>query len=440
MQNAIDRILVDHSLLENLGRVGLVVNQASTTSNYDPTAAALEKIFQHLKHSSLVCVFGPQHGYWQTEQDNMRETEDLEFTMLSEKKIPLFSLYSEVRTPKKNQLENVDTILIDLQDIGCRVYTYMLTLAGCLRAASEFGKRVVVLDRLNPLGLCHKDISQQRWMGVEGNCLETRFHSFVGWYDLPLRHGLTMGELGYYFIEKDSLNVDYHVIKVGGLKRGSEDSKFAQIMSWTMPSPNIPTWQSAFFFPAFVTLEGTNISEGRGTTQPFQIIGAPWLDVSQCISFLEHHADVYSCNQKQNTSLKMRPHFFRPTFNKQSGNVCQGIQFHVLEDGKNINLYKLGILFLYFCSVYHAEDFQWSKPGYEYNFVDEPIHLILGEQDVCEFLNQNRTLALNNGSLGKSNVELLNEKSTIDALVKLLSLKDQQAQEFAQRAEKHFIY
>lgn len=386
MKNAIDQLIDNSKLIENFGRIGLVVNQASTAQNYIPTCEIVYMACQKNKNSCVTTLFGPQHGYAQTEQDNMKETKDGEFQFLDGKKVPLYSLYSKTREPSQEQLEHVDTILVDLQDIGCRVYTYMLTLAGCLRSAAKYQKKVVVLDRNNPIGLCYLDKKSHKWMRIEGNTLDTKWNSFVGWYDIPMRHGLSLGELGNYFIQCDELNVDYEVIPVENLSRTTTCEQLKN-QSWTMPSPNIPSWLSAFFFPSFVILEGTNVSEGRGTTIPFQLIGAPWLDVQGCISFLKKNQDLFTLNKIMPLGLTFREHHFRPTFNKHMNEICHGIQFH-FENTENVNLFALGMTFLYFCKIQHPHEFFWSTQPYEYNFKDLPINLILGDEKWISFLNE----------------------------------------------------
>lgn len=386
MKPSIDKIKNNPKIIANFGKIGIVVNQTSITSNYEPSCEILYSATKQINTTEIACVFGPQHGYFQTEQDNMRETPDDFYTFYDGKKVPLYSLYSKTREPTAAQMETIDTLIVDLQDIGCRVYTYMLTLAACLKAAAKFGKKVVVLDRPNPLGLCLKNKANKNWNFVEGDRLELKWHSFVGWYDIPMRHGLTMGELGYYFIKYDKLNVDYKVISVDNLSRNENISSFKSI-NWAMPSPNIPCWESAYFFPSFVILEGTNISEGRGSTIPFQLIGAPWLNNIECLKFLNNHKEIYLNDKNNTSSIVIRPHNFRPTFNKHHNQICYGLQFHI-ENPQNTNLFNLGITFLTFCNIYHKETFKWSDPGYEYNYTDLPINLIYGTDRWLNYFNE----------------------------------------------------
>ncbi|WP_186646819.1 DUF1343 domain-containing protein [Fluviispira vulneris] len=377
MNPSIDKLETEFDLLKDLKKIGIVSNQTSASTKFIPSTDMIYNAAKKTENCKVTTVFGPQHGYRQTEQDNMKETPNDYYKFSDGQKVPLFSLYSDTREPLQDQLESVDTLVIDLQDIGCRVYTYMLTLAACMRAAAKSNKKIVIFDRANPLGLSFQN-NKNEWQLVEGNRLEKKWHSFVGWYDIPMRHGLSMGELGHYFKEHDNLKIDYQVIPVDSLSRNTKLSELKKL-KWAMPSPNIPCWESAFFFPAFVSLEGTNVSEGRGSTIPFQLIGAPWLDVQKCISFLKEMSSLYLYDSKQTNSLFMREHHFRPTFNKYMGEICYGIQFHVGVP-ENINLFALGMCFIHFCCYAHPKEFKWSAPGYEYNFKDLPINLILGNE------------------------------------------------------------
>ncbi len=423
IQTGLDLILHNHLSFSEWGRIGLVVNQSSVASHYEPT---IDVIYQRDKYDQLKCIFGPQHGYYQTEQDNMKETEDQFYRLPNGKKIPLLSLYSQTREPLKEHFDLIDTLVIDLQDIGCRIYTYMLTMAACLRAASLHKKKVVILDRPNPIGLAlqNKNISKtnpKKYLNIEGHLLDPKFHSFVGWYDIPFRHGLTMGELGNYFIEKDHLTVDYEIIPCTNLKRNTP-LKIFQEMPWAMPSPNIPTWTSSFLFPAFVTLEATNISEGRGTTLPFQLVGAPWMNAKKCIQFLIQHKKYYLYDSQIDNSIFFRPHQFRPTFNKHHNEICNGLQIHIFHY-ENIHLYNLGLLFLYFCKVTHPKEFSWKEPGYEYNFEHLPIHLILGNDIVYHLLEDDNS-----------------DQNKLKNILNYLKSGDEISDHFYEKVQKHLIY
>lgn len=406
--SGLDKAIKKNDLLENLGRVGVVANQTSASLEFEPSTDAIYNISRKIKGTTLTAVFGAQHGYYQTEQDNMLETPDATYTFADGHHVPLYSLYSETRIPTDAQMAKVDTLIIDLFDIGCRVYTYMLTLAGCLKAAAKHGKRVVVLDRPNPLGLTYKSKSGE-WERVGGDVLDLKWHSFVGWYAIPMQHGLSMGELGKHFITVDKLDVDYSVVQAEGLVRRTPTSELRK-SHFILPSPNIPCWESSFLFPAFVMLEGTNISEGRGSTMPFQIVGAPYLNVSKLVSFL----DEFRTSTKHGTrigGLRFRRHDFRPTFNKHMGSICHGIQSHIV-DGDNVDTFALGIYFLSYACAHHASEFMWKAPGYEYNYKDNPILLILGQEKWLTYFERLRqtgwskaTLCTMNEYLGHASLD-----------------------------------
>lgn len=380
VKSGIDRLVNEPHLLNELGRVGLVTNQACTTQDFQPTVNVVHQAIKKAKNSQLSCIFGPQHGYGQTEQDNMIETPDSELRLPDGSQVPLFSLYSKTRIPTAEQLQNVDSLVVDLQDVGCRVYTYMLTLAGCMRAAQEANKRVVVLDRPNPLGL-----SRLRQPGhmTQGNNLDMRWESFVGWYSIPMRHGLSMGELGRYFHAEDKMSIPLDVVQVEGLTRNLSLTELSQ-RRWTLPSPNLPTWETTFCFPAFVALETTMISEGRGTTLPFQTIGAPDLPAQKILNILEQWNQTADKDFRFD-GLKFRLHEFRPTFNKHQGAICKGFQIHV-DRPSDCNTFALGVVFLAAAASEYAK-FQWKGPGYEYNFTDPPVHLVLGHHRWKEFFD-----------------------------------------------------
>lgn len=417
--SAIDLIESKPELISNLGRVGLVVNQASTTQKYRPSVEAFALATSRVSGTSLHCLFGPQHGYGQTEQDNMIETSDSFFSLSDEQRLPLYSLYSKTRIPTQEQLKDVDTLVIDLQDVGCRVYTYMLTLAGCMRAAAQFNKKVIVLDRPNPLGLSQ---SNRPGRFTQGNSLDMAWQSFVGWYPIPMRHGLTMGELGHFFMQYDKLQVDYKVVQVEGLRRTTALKELAAL-PWTIPSPNLPTWNTAFCFPAFVALETTTLSEGRGTTLPFQTIGAPNLPAKAIKKALTKWNEE-APEELRFGGVQVREHDFRPTFNKSHTKLCNGLQFHPTNPEDN-NLMALGTLFLTLAAC-EFEDFEWKEPGYEYNFEDPPVHLVLGNSNWKSFFDSIK------GSGWKASVQ--------DALIELLRWSEAEAKQFELANESCHIY
>ncbi len=388
MKSGLDLVSREPARLGGLGRVGLVTNQAAVASDLRTAVEVVAAACSEAPGTTLTCLFGPQHGYGQTEQDNMIETPH-SVLQVDGRDLPLWSLYGTDRAPQEAQLEDVDTLVVDLQDVGCRIYTYMLTLAGCLRAAAKTGKRVLVLDRPNPLGLSYPDPRDPRqWHRVEGNPLDLRLESFVGWYPIPMRHGLTLGELGTLFVRLDNLSVDYQVICVPGLRR-SGAQQAGDFFPWVLPSPNLPSHSAAVCFPSFVALEGTNLSEGRGTTTPFQLVGAPYLDTRRVAQALE---DVWAGGSLGGPSFLTKLHEFRPTFNKHAGERCQGLYFQPRASFDGVRLFDLGIWFLAAVTALHPDKVVFLTPGrYEYNLVDAPLDLILGSGHWRKLLEEFRT-------------------------------------------------
>jgi len=254
--------------------------------------------------------------------------------------------------------DGIDVLMIDLQDVGTRVYTFIYTMSYCLEAARRYGKKVVVLDRPNPIG-GHL---------VEGNCLDMAWRSFVGRYPLPMRHGMTIGELALMFNQAFGIGCDLEVIALQGWRR---DMLFSQTgLPWVAPSPNMPTPTSALVYPGQVIWEGTHVSEGRGTTQPFEIFGAPYIDPDRIVQAL---------GQGQLPGVLLRPMEFEPTANKWQGQLCRGFQLHVT-DPAQYRPYRTALCLLQAILRCHKEAFEWKMPPYEYEFERWPIDLILGDQ------------------------------------------------------------
>src|SRR5262245_46815610 len=255
----IDRLLTtDRALIEGR-RVGLLCNPASVDANFRHTA---DRLFED-PDVSLTALFGPQHGFRSNLQDNMIETPH---GCDGRRRVPVFSLYSETREPTKAMLDHLDVLVVDLQDDGTRVYTFVYTMANCMRAAARRGIPVVVCDRPNPIG----------GEAVEGACLQEPWTSFVGQFPIPMRHGLTIGELARLFNGAFNLGADLAVVTLEGWRRSMYLDETG--LPWVIPSPNLPTLDSAIVYPGAVLVEGTQLSEGRGTTRPFELIGAPWID------------------------------------------------------------------------------------------------------------------------------------------------------------------
>lgn len=260
---------------------------------------------------------------------------------------------------------HLDTLIIDLQIVGCRIYTWKSTIAECLRSAKEFGKRVVILDRPNPLG---GEI-------LEGRVLDDDSHSFVGQFKMPMRHGLTPGEAGIFFNE--SIGADLEVIPMVGWDPSSYWSDLQR--PWVLTSPNLPTTDAVYVYPGTVLLEGTNLSEGRGTSLPFQLIGAPYIPSGQkLISLIQSYPNV-------DQGVVLREAAFEPTSQKWQGHVCNGLQIHV-ENPKAVRSFKLTLALIKSC-IDLSHEFDWRQPPYEYDFKTLPIKLIVGSQKITDFIN-----------------------------------------------------
>ena len=330
-------------------KVGLVCNQASVDHELRHTADVLKSV----EGSKLTTLFGPQHGIRGDVQDNMIETPH---TLDPETGLPVYSLYSETREPTEEMLRDVDVLVCDLQDVGCRIYTFVYTIANCMRVASRLGKRVVVCDRPNPIG----------GVAVEGNVLESGFESFVGQFRLPTRHGMTAGELSKMFNEHWGIGCDLEIVKMDGWSR---ELWFDETDApWVLPSPNMPTLDSATVFPGTVHLEGTQVSEGRGTTRPFELVGAPYVEASEFARRLEAIGLP---------GVRFRPNNFLPTFQKHAGATCGGVQIHVLER-LELRPVITGLAVVKTCFELYGEDFRWKEPPYEYVFDKNPFDVISG--------------------------------------------------------------
>ena len=337
------------------GRVGLICNQASVDHGYQHAADLLH---QH-PGIEVRALFGPQHGIRGDVQDNMIETGHSRDRKTG---LPVHSLYSETREPTDAMLKDVDVLVFDMQDVGCRIYTFVYTLANCMRAAHRLGKRVVVCDRPNPIN----------GVSVAGNILEPEYASFVGQFPLPTRHGMTVGELARLFNEHFKIGCDLEVIPMNGWRREFwHDDTDAP---WVLPSPNMPTLDSATVFPGTVHFEGTQVSEGRGTTKPFELIGAPYID-----------PDAYAdrLNALGLAGVFFRSCVFQPTFQKHAGVSCGGVQIHVT-DRDAFEPWFAGIAMAKFAHDMYRDEFRWKEPPYEYVYDKNPFDVISGTAKIRE--------------------------------------------------------
>jgi uncharacterized protein YbbC (DUF1343 family) len=286
-------------------------------------------------------------------QDNMIETPHAKDPRRC---VPVYSLYSETREPTAEMLRDLDVLVIDLQDVGTRVYTYIYTMANCMRAAARHGVRVVVCDRPNPIG----------GDAVEGALLQEPWTSFVGQFPMPMRHGMTIGELARLFNDAFGIGAALDVVPLEGWQRGMYFDETG--LPWVITSPNIPTLDSAIVYPGTVLFEGTRLSEGRGTTRPFELLGAPWIDGERLAEEM---------NAKQLPGIYFRPVFFEPTFQKHAKETCGGCQIHVLDRRSFRPLHTAVELIAEFRRE-NAKRFAWREPPYEYEHDKQPIDILYG--------------------------------------------------------------
>ena len=334
-------------------RIGLICNQASVDHRYRHVA----DLFHEHPDIQLSALFGPQHGIRGDVQDNMIETNH---SIDRKTGLPIYSLYSETRVPTEAMLRDIDVLVFDMQDVGCRIYTFVYTMANCMIAARKYGKRVIVCDRPNPI----------TGNKVEGNVLEPEFASFVGQYSIPTRHGMTPAELARLFNKQFNINCDLEIVSMDGWERSlwldNTDTP------WVLPSPNMPTVDSATVFPGTVHFEGTQVSEGRGTTKPFELIGAPYIDP-------DNYADAL--NSICLKGVYFRSCMFQPTFQKHGGVTCGGAQIHVL-DREAFEPVKTGVAMIKMAFDLYRDHFRWKEPPYEYVFDKNPFDVISGTDKI----------------------------------------------------------
>jgi uncharacterized protein YbbC (DUF1343 family) len=349
-------VLFDKGLLA--GRtVGLVSNPASIDASFCHVVERAERAGVRIG-----ALFGPQHGFRSDLQENMIESPH---GSDARRRIPVFSLYSETREPTAEMLAGLDALVIDLQDVGTRIYTYIYTMANCLRAARRHGLPVVVCDRPNPIG----------GVAVEGPMLEPGFESFVGQYPIPMRHGLTVGEAARLFNDQFGIGAKLEVVAMQGWQRRQWFDQTG--LPWVMPSPNLPTLESAVVYPGTVLFEGTNVSEGRGTTRPFELVGAPWVDAEPFAAAM---------NARRLPGVRFRPAAFEPTFHKHAGVSCGGCQIHVT-DREAFQPVAAGVALLEAFREADPRAFAWREPPYEYEAVKPPIDILSGSSRLREVLD-----------------------------------------------------
>lgn len=335
-------------------KLGVLSNSASLDSDLNFTWQVVDRVLP----GQIKALFSPQHGYYADAQANMIETGHGWHRQLE---IPIYSLYSETRCPTKEMSEQLDWLVIDLQDVGTRVYTFIWTMLECMRHCASEGISVLVLDRPNPLGGCV----------VEGPILDPDYRSFVGGWDIPMRHGLTIGELAKLFQLEEQMDLDLHVVSMSGWETACSWAKTGR--RWVPPSPNLPTLDSVLLYPGQVLLEGTNISEGRGTTLPFELIGAPYVNSDSLSEAL---------NQIGDQSFRVLPTRFRPTFDKWAGEDCGGVSIHI-KNADEFRSFSFTLQALREIQKTCAE-FRWNDPPYEYENHRMPIDILFGDHRLRE--------------------------------------------------------
>ncbi len=339
-------------------RVGLVCNPASVDGE-------LRHVVDRVATGSdatLGAIFGPQHGFHSVAQDNMVETPHTRHPRYD---VPIHSLYSTTREPTATMLDALDVLVIDLQDVGTRVYTYVYTMANCLRAARTHGVPVMVCDRPNPIG----------GVDVEGPMLRAGFESFVGQYPIPLRHGMTVGELAQLFNTHFEIGATLDVVQMTGWTRSAYHDETG--LPWVMPSPNLPTLESAVVYPGGVLFEGTNVSEGRGTTRPFELVGAPWIDGDALTDAL---------TASELPGVTFRPVQFEPTFQKHAGQSCGGCQIHVV-NRVAFQPVLVAVALMQALRRQAPDRFGWREPPYEYEHIKRPIDILAGTDQLVQQLD-----------------------------------------------------
>ncbi len=370
IQFGIDRLLADPALRRPLAgkRIALLAHPASVTADLTHSLDALAA----LPDLKLTAAFGPQHGLRGDKQDNMVESPDFRDPLHG---IPVFSLYGEVRQPTAAMMASFDVLLVDLQDLGCRIYTFITTLRYVLEAAAEHGKTVWVLDRPNPAG-----------RPFEGLTLRDGWESFVGAGAMPMRHGLTMGELSHWFIATLQLDVDYRVIEMAGWQPDAAPGYGWPLgeRTWINPSPNAPNLWMARAYAGTVMLEGTTLSEGRGTTRPLELFGAPDIDARAVLAEMRAFAPHWLAG------CRLREIWFEPTFHKHAGKLCHGLQIHVEDasyDHAAFRPWRLQALAFKAIRRLYPNYPLWREFAYEYEHDRLAIDLINGSPLLREWVD-----------------------------------------------------
>lgn len=332
-------------------RIGVVCHAPSITKDF----RHITEIIFNKSDCRLSAIFGPQHGIFGQTQDNMIEWQCQKHPAYN---VPLYSLYGKNRKPTSEMLRSIDVLLIDLQDIGARLYTYIWTVKLCMEACAEEGIPVWVLDRPNPIGR----------LSCDGPVLKEEFFTFVGGASIPLCHRMTIGEMALWLKEKYFKNIDLNIVWMKGWNRNSFFNETG--IPWVLPSPNMPALQTAIVYPGTVLIEALNMSEGRGTTIPFELFGAPFIDPVK----LKHNLDA-----RKLPGCVFRIHNFIPTFNKFSGTLCNGLQIHVTEPHNYHTVYTALEIFDAVIETSPADSLKFNPPPYEYEYTLIPFDILSGD-------------------------------------------------------------
>lgn len=332
-------------------RIGVLCHAPSISSDFKH----ITELLYDSGKCKLRAVFGPQHGLFGETQDNMIEWAGAVHPQF---KVPVFSLYGEHRKPTHEMLEEIDALVIDLQDVGARLYTYAWTVKLCMEACAEIGLPVWVLDRPNPVAA----------IGYDGPVLKKEFFTFVGGACIPMCHRMTLGEIAEWIKEKEITNSDLNIVRMEGWKRSMMFDETG--LPWVIPSPNLPALQTAVVYPGMVLLEAMNISEGRGTTIPFELFGAPFIDTFKLIKNLDNRK-IPGC--------RFRVHNFIPTFNKYKGILCNGLQIHITDArifrpvAATLDILEAVI------QTSQAGSVRFNAPPYEYEYKLMPFDILSGD-------------------------------------------------------------
>lgn len=395
-QLGIERLLSESELQKKLfeKRLAFLGHPASVTQTLRPSIDCINEV----DGFKLVAAFGPQHGMRGERQDNMIESDDYKDPML---KIPVYSLYGKVRRPTAEMMKGWDVFLVDMQDVGCRIYTFLTTLFYMMEAMDGSSQEIWVLDRPNPAG-----------REIEGHILDMKFASFVGAAPVPMRHGLTLGEAALWYRDHKKLKLNLNVIAMNGYHPLEAPGFGWPGMSWVNPSPNIPRLSTVRTYCGTVLLEGTNMSEGRGTTVPLEIFGAPGFNIPRILKEMRQMAPKWL------EGCVLRPAFFEPTFHKFKGELVSALQVHV--DGSYYNPqtfrpYRLVNLFLKAAHRVHADFDLWRQPPYEYETKLMPIDILSGHDKLRHWVAEanpncdawNESLMADEVAWGKSRQDYL---------------------------------